>query len=81
MNDEYITEHTKATVETIQETCLLCKVQQHTELVNHRYCERCHQQLDQAYKWLQGPLVSESEMKELNDIMLELTDISKLVLE
>ena len=81
MNDEYMTEHTKATVEAPSEICMLCNVQQQVELVNHRYCERCHQQLDQAYKWLQEPLVPESEMKELHNIMLDLTDVSKLVLE
>jgi hypothetical protein len=81
MNDEYMTEHTQASVEAPQEVCMLCKVQQHVELVNHRYCQRCHQQLDQAYKWLQGPLVEKDELKELHDIMLDLTDISKLFLE
>lgn len=60
--------------------CMLCKLPPREELVNHRYCQRCHQQLEQAYNWLQSSLVPEDEMKELHNIMLDLTDISKLEL-
>lgn len=82
MNEEHLQHDLAGPItEGPSEPCFMCKVEQDEPLISHRYCKRCHAQLDQAYKWLQGPLVSKEEMSGLNDIMMDLTDVSKLELE
>jgi hypothetical protein len=58
--------------------CQICFVEQHEPLENHLYCKNCYQHMEQAYEWLQAPLVSEEEMNELKQRMHDLTDIQKI---
>ena len=60
------------------EKCQICHREQREPLENHLYCKSCYPHMEQAYEWLQGKLVSEEEMNELQQRMLELTDIQNI---
>ena len=60
------------------EKCHICKKEQREPLENHLYCTSCYPHMEQAYEWLQGKLLSDEEMNELRQRMLDLTDIQNL---
>ncbi len=63
--------------------CRLCgmKPPPGETLKDRNYCEVCREHLEQAYRWLQSPMISNSELKALQKRILELTDIRNIKLE
>lgn len=61
--------------------CKLCEVVQYEPLVNKQYCQKCSDHLHQAYQWLQSPMLSASELKKLQQKILDLTDVNNIIFE
>jgi hypothetical protein len=62
-------------------TCELCKIETTEEMVNQVFCPRCGEKMEKAYGWLQKSLLSDKEKKDLHNIMLDLTDVTKIRFE
>lgn len=60
------------------QTCSLCGIRQPEELIHKLYCQKCSENLQQAYKWLQSPLLPEAEIQALKQQMYDMTDIQNI---
>lgn len=59
--------------------CKLCNVEQvGRPLADKFYCQSCSDHLHQAYQWLQSPMLSASELKSLQQKIVELTDVDNI---
>lgn len=63
------------------ETCELCGLSQPEALINKLYCQKCSENLQKAYKWLQSPLLPEAEIQSLKQTMFDMTDVQNLLFE
>ena len=59
--------------------CRLCAIKQSNEpLADKYYCKTCYDHLQQAYQWLQSPMIPAAELKKLQTRIFELTDIQNI---
>ena len=58
--------------------CAMCAITQPVPFEDKDICDVCHENLQQAYKWLQSKMISSSEYKELQDTIFKLTDIDNV---
>lgn len=63
------------------EPCEVCGIHVMPPRMNNLYCQSCYDHLEQAYKWLHGPLLTKEEKEDLKQRMLDLTDIQKIAFE
>lgn len=62
-------------------TCHLCGVKQIEPLLAGQFCAICHDHVQQAYQWLQSPMLTASEYKSLQKKIMDLTDVKNVKLE
>ncbi len=80
VEDSYLADQDKS--EQTKYTCRYCKIVQLGEALKSKwYCEVCDARLQQAYRWLQSPMLTAQERKKLEDRLYELTDMDNLVFD